>query len=139
MSNTTINEYAKPCSNCYDYYKDSSDCLSLLTQTINNIFDTFFYQFENKGINKNKLIENLIKHSLTKGLCADIHPIAQAFSVLHNSFVYYKSVKNELMVNFIDQALMESNLMYFEGGFDNINDLSDRDRNFIEYIIEKSL
>ncbi len=138
MSNTIIKECAMSCSNCHDYYTNKKEYLITLKTTINQVFNKMFYQFENKGINKDKLIDNIVKCSLTKDVCSELHPIAGAFSVLYNSFIYYKKTKNELMINFVDLALMEANLMYFEGEFSNEYELNTRDKNFLEYVIDKS-
>lgn len=107
--------------------------------TLEHIFNKNFYLIDKYKIDKEKLIQNLIDKSLAKEICQTLNPVAGTFSILNTSLKYYRTHNNEVMINFIDLALMEANLMYFEDTFYLKRELfNKKDELFIEHIIDNN-
>lgn len=97
--------------------------------------DYTFFEIDPVELSEN--ITNIVKIDKED---VDLNFISQSFLYLKIIKTYYEKIENEIMVCFITQSIMEANLNYLEGKYNDENlHFSKKDFLIIENIVSDSL
>lgn len=121
-------------------YLDSGLKEAYIEKFLKKTFDTVAQDYFKTNIEPLKLTENMMKTLFVKNIDG-MSFVLTAFLMLDKSLSYYKSKNNEVMQGFIEQSIMEANLMLLESdyqGADSIH-LTLSEEGIIEKIVEKIL